>query len=109
MTVSTTSHGEERAELAGWAQGLRRSALQEMLVAASRPDIISFALGLPAAELFPAAALAEAAARVLPANSGALQYSPPLQSLKRHVRELTPARIEEGFPRLARVLKSVIG
>jgi hypothetical protein len=37
-------HGKERAELAGWAQGLQRSALQEMLVAASRPDIISFAV-----------------------------------------------------------------
>lgn len=92
MTVSTILHVKERAELAGWAQGLQRSALQEMLVAASRPDIISFALGLPAAELFPAAALAEAAARVLPANPGALQYSPPLQSLKQHVRELMRRR-----------------
>jgi 2-aminoadipate transaminase len=92
LTASTILHGKEGAELAGWAQGLQRSALQEMLFAASRPDIISFALGLPAAELFPAAALAEAAARVLPANSGALQYSPPLLSLKRHVRELMRRR-----------------
>jgi len=92
LTVSTILHVKERAELAGWAQGLQRSALQEMLVAASRPDIISFALGLPAAELFPAAALAEAAARVLPANPGALQYRPPLQTLKQHVRELMRRR-----------------
>jgi len=85
-------HAQERAELAGWAQGLERSALQEMLVAASRPGIISFALGLPAVELFPAAALAEAAERVLSVDTSALQYSPPLQSLKQHVRELMKRR-----------------
>ena len=90
MTVSSSLQAQ--AELAGWARGLERSALQNMLVASSRPGIISFALGLPAAELFPAAALAEAAERVLSANTVALQYSPPLQSLKQHVRELMKRR-----------------
>jgi 2-aminoadipate transaminase len=85
-------HAQEQAKLAGWAQGLERSALQEMLVASSRPGIISFALGLPAVELFPTAALAEAAGRVLSMNTGALQYSPPLQSLKQHVRDLMKRR-----------------
>jgi 2-aminoadipate transaminase len=85
-------HAQEQAELAGWAQGLERSALQEMLVAASRPGIISFALGLPAVELFPTAALAAAAERVLSVDTSALQYSPPLQSLKQHVRELMKRR-----------------
>lgn len=66
--------------------------MQEMLVAASRPGIISFALGMPAVELFPTTALAEAAERVLSANAVALQYSPPLQSLKQHVRELMKRR-----------------
>ena len=84
MTVSSSLHPQQQAELAGWAQGLERSALQKMLFAASRPGIISFALGLPAAELFPTAALAEAAERVLSVNTVALQYSPPLQSLKQH-------------------------
>src|SRR5262249_47001658 len=42
--------------------------------------------------LFPTAALASAAERVLSVNAGALQYSPPLQSLKRHVRELMKRR-----------------
>jgi 2-aminoadipate transaminase len=83
---------QQQAELAGWAQGLERSALQKMLVAASRPGIISFALGMPAVELFPTAALAEAAERVLSVNTVALQYSPPLESLKQHVRELMKRR-----------------
>jgi 2-aminoadipate transaminase len=67
---------------------LEQSALQKMLVATARPDIISFALGMPAVELFPTEALASAAERVLSGNGGALQYSPPLQSLKQHVREV---------------------
>jgi 2-aminoadipate transaminase len=79
---------QQQAELATWARGLERSALQKMLVATARPGIISFALGLPAVELFPTEALAAAAERVLSMNPGALQYSPPLQSLKQHVREL---------------------
>lgn len=92
MTVSSSLQAQQQIELAGWARGLERSALQEMLVAASRPGIISFALGMPAVELFPTTALAEAAERVLSANTGALQYSPPLQSLKQHVRELMKRR-----------------
>ena len=77
---------QQQAELARLGARVERSALQKMLVAASRPGIISFALGMPAVELFPTEALAEAAERVLSANAVALQYSPPLQSLKQHVR-----------------------
>ena len=90
--VSSSLQAEQHAELAGWARGLKRSAMQEMLVATSRSGIISFALGLPAVELFPTTVLAEAAERVLSANPVALQYSPPLQSLKQHVRELMKQR-----------------
>ena len=90
MTISSSLQAQ--AELAGWAQGLEQSALQKMLVATSGPGIISFALGMPAVELFPTEAIAEAAERVLSANAGALQYSPPLPSLKQHVRELMKQR-----------------
>ena len=90
MTVSSSL--QTSAELAGWARGLEQSALQKMLVATARPGIVSFALGMPAVELFPREALAEAAERVLSVNAGALQYSPPLQSLKQHVRELMKQR-----------------
>jgi len=82
----------QQAELAGWARGLKQSALQQMLVATARPGITSFALGMPAVDLFPTNALAEAAERVLSMNAGALQYSPPLQTLKQHVRELMKQR-----------------
>ncbi len=88
----TSLQVQQRAELAGWARGLEQSALQRMLVATARPGIISFALGMPAVEFFPAAALAEATTSVLSVNAGALQYSPPLQSLKQHVRELMKRR-----------------
>ena len=66
--------------------------MQEMLVATSRPGIISFALGLPAGELFPTTALTAAAERVLSTKPAALNYHPPLQSLKQHVRELMKQR-----------------
>lgn len=66
--------------------------MQKMLVATARPGIISLALGLPAVELFPTDALAAATERVLSMNASALQYSPPLQSLKQHVRELMKRR-----------------
>ena len=79
-------------ELARWARGLEQSALQKMLVATARPGIISFALGMPAVELFPTTALASATEHVLSVNPGALQYSPPLQSLKQHVWELMKRR-----------------
>ena len=92
MTVSSSFQVQQQAELAEWAQGLEQSALQQMLVATARPGIISFALGMPAVELFPTAALASAAEHVLSVNAGALQYSPPLQSLKQHVRELMKRR-----------------
>ena len=88
----TSLQVQQQAELAGWARGLKQSALQQMLVATARPGIISFALGMPAVELFPTAALASAAERVLSVNARALQYSPPLQSLKQHVRELMKRR-----------------
>ncbi|HEY3354852.1 MAG TPA: PLP-dependent aminotransferase family protein [Polyangia bacterium] len=52
------------------------SAVREILKVAESPDVLSFAGGLPAPELFPVAAIAEAHARVLAeAGAAALQYS----------------------------------
>lgn|GEM_PF-31305 len=78
--------------LAAWAKNISRSALQEMLSALARPGIISFALGLPAPELFPTAAFAQLAERVLATEARALQYSPHLQPLRRCVVELMKQR-----------------
>lgn len=56
--------------------GVKSSAVRDILKVAERPDILSFAGGLPAPELFPIAAIARAHAEVL-AEEGpaALQYS----------------------------------
>jgi 2-aminoadipate transaminase len=55
--------------------GTPPSAVREILKVAEQPDVLSFAGGLPAPELFPAEAIAEAAAFVLANEAGpALQY-----------------------------------
>jgi 2-aminoadipate transaminase len=72
--------------LAPRMRGLAPSAVREILKVADLPDVLSFAGGLPAPELFPLAEIAEAHARVF-AREGrsALQYStteghPPLRA-----------------------------
>ncbi|MFP2926112.1 PLP-dependent aminotransferase family protein [Pyxidicoccus sp. 3LG] len=55
---------------------IKTSAVREILKVAERPDILSFAGGLPAPELFPMEAIAEAHAEVLATEGrAALQYS----------------------------------
>lgn len=78
--------------LADWTQALTRSALQDMLVASTQPGLLSFALGLPAAELFPTEDFGAAVARVLATDPRALQYGPPLRPLKGQVVELMALR-----------------
>lgn len=78
--------------LARWAQGTTQSALQDMLAIAAQPEILSFALGLPAAELFPNQALSVAAARVLTESSLVLQYQPALKALKAEIVTLMAER-----------------
>lgn len=56
-------------------QGMAPSAVREILKVAERPDVLSFAGGLPAPELFPAQELAGALEAVLRKKPGAaLQY-----------------------------------
>ena len=71
--------------LATWARELKHSALQDMLVDGSRPGILSLALGLPAAELFPVEEYSEAVSYVLRTDPRALQYGPPYGPLKKHI------------------------
>ncbi len=84
--------GSEELSLAKWAQRIKRSPLQDMLFAASKPGIISFAMGLPAPEFFPVREFTQACAHVLSREPLALQYNPPLHSLKKHVVELMSLR-----------------
>lgn len=92
MMTSRYATTTPKINLANWTKVTRRSALQEMLVIASCPGMISFALGLPAAELFPTDACGEAAARVLKSDPRALQYGPPFQPLKTHITRLMAER-----------------
>jgi 2-aminoadipate transaminase len=79
-------------------QTVKRSALQEMLVEASRPGVLSFALGLPAPELFPTSAYARAIDHVLSTKIQALQYGPPFQPLKEQITKLMALRGVECKP-----------
>ena len=70
---------------------LKGSEIRELLKLTTRPDIISFAGGLPAPELFPVEEMKAAAAAVMDeAGRQALQYS-----------------TTEGFPRLREQMKQV--
>lgn len=75
------------------ASGLRPSAIREILKVTARPEVISFAGGLPAPELFPVDAVARSAQVVLAADGrSALQYDvteghPPLRAwISGHLR-----------------------
>lgn len=63
------------AMLSDNAKNMKKSAIRELLKLTSRPDIISFAGGLPAPETFPVADLKEAADAVFDQHAAkALQY-----------------------------------
>lgn len=61
--------------LARAAGRINSSAIRDLLEVVDRSDVISLAGGLPAAETFPAGALADAFADILATDPGALQYS----------------------------------
>ena len=64
-------------KLASRMAGLRASEIREILKLTQRPEVISFAGGLPAVETFPASDLADVTTAVLAEHGAqALQYSP---------------------------------
>jgi 2-aminoadipate transaminase len=81
MTTKWTQRYASRTE------NMHSSAIREILKFTQRPEIISFAGGLPAPELFPVREVLEATHRVMETNGGeALQYAvtegyPPLRDL----------------------------
>jgi 2-aminoadipate transaminase len=78
--------------LAEKTRTVQGSALRDMLALVMRPDLQSFALGLPAPELLPLADCRAAAAQVLAGDPEALQYHLPCESLKSHLRQLLATR-----------------
>jgi len=79
-------------KLADWTQTMSRSVLRQMIAVVSRPGILSFAGGLPAPELFPAAEYAEALTHVLATDPKAMQYGPSFPRLKAHIVQLMAQR-----------------
>ncbi len=78
--------------LAAWTRTSAPSALREILPLLSRPGLLSFAVGLPAAELLPAEAYLQATRQVLEAGPMALQYGVPHEPLKRQIVQLMAER-----------------
>lgn len=79
------------------------SAIRDLLEVVDQPDLISLAGGLPAAETFPTAALADAFADIIATDRGALQYSAtegfgPLRQwvAQRHDAEIDQVLITHG-------------
>ena len=70
----------------------KQSRLREILALANRPGVLSFAVGLPAVELFPIASLTAAHSRVLPAHPESLQYGVPHRPLRRQIAALMARR-----------------
>src|SRR3954469_8203875 len=71
--------------------GIQASAIREMFPLLTRPNLVSFALGLPAPEFFPLADMRSAVSHAL-ADPQALQYSMPSERLKRHIQQLMALR-----------------
>ncbi|HEX8830397.1 MAG TPA: hypothetical protein VF705_04485, partial [Longimicrobium sp.] len=84
--------------LARWAREARPSVIQAMMGLMARPGITSFALGLPAPELFPVDDYLAAAERVLRGDTGALQYKAPFAPLKERIAGLMRSRGVECDP-----------
>jgi len=96
MSTAWTSRYAQRAK------GVKSSAIRELLKITQRPEVISFAGGLPASEVFPAARFQEACQRVLQTQAHlALQYGategyePLREMIARHIsRYGIQARLE---------------
>ncbi len=99
-TLTATPPQMERpeTELATWLLAQERSILRSMVSLVSRPGVVSMAGGLPAADLFPGAELAEAFAGVLTEDRRALQYGPVHPQLLAHIVEVMALRGVECRP-----------
>lgn len=66
--------------------------MEDMLTLTARPDLLSLALGLPAADLFPSRGLREVMSTLIDGDPGALQYGPPSESLRAFIVTLMRRR-----------------
>ncbi len=94
-SVSDKSTGTvvgEELRLARSMARMTQSGLREVMSLISRPGILSLAVGLPAPELFPMDALAQATNRLLTTDPGSLQYGIPYNPLKAQIVSLMAMR-----------------
>lgn len=95
-----------KIEFSDRAKRIKASEIRELLKLTVQPDIISFAGGLPAAELFPLEKIAEVSKDVvLNEGEAALQYSPTegLKKLREIIisQRLNPINIKAGLDEIA--------
>lgn len=90
--VPTPPTSARELRLARSVEQIQLSGLREIMELTARPGVLSLAVGLPATDLFPLAALSEAAAHLLATDPLALQYAPPLRTLKTQIVELMALR-----------------
>ncbi|GCE07378.1 aminotransferase-like domain-containing protein [Dictyobacter aurantiacus] len=79
------------SRLAEWTHGVQPSVLHQAGLAAQRSDSISFALGMPAPELFPAEAYTQALTRVLGVRQ-VTEYGLPSSALTAQIARMMQAR-----------------
>lgn len=104
------------ARLAERTKGVTSSAIREILKVATRPDVTSFAGGLPAPELFPLEAIRMAAEKVLSEHgAAALQYGATdgVLGLRQHLAEAVSdseaaAALAAGLPAPERVTPDMV-
>lgn len=77
---------------AGAERRMRRSVVRDLLARAAAPEVLSFAVGLPATGLIPRQALAAVAESLLAASGAPLQYGTPYRPLKTHIVRLMRER-----------------
>ena len=78
--------------LSSYSERLYLSPLPGILAKASAPGVISFAIGMPATDLFPHDAISRVGERLLARGGGALQYGMPSPSLKVQLVEIMARR-----------------
>lgn len=82
----------DELRLARSLRSMSQSGLREVMDLVTRPGVLSMALGLPAAELFPTQEIADATARLLASDPCSLQYGVPSRNLKAQIVELMALR-----------------
>lgn len=78
--------------LSRYCQRMRPSPLPALLAKALQPGVLSFAVGLPATELLPRAALGMIGSEMLAESGGSLQYGLPHPSLRTQIASLLGER-----------------